>query len=101
MHVLCVACIDHLDCVALDDVGIVPFVGVRHMVAIPTAEGRFAARQRALDGVDGEESVAHISLHVLKRVGVAVLLGYVLVERPYLSGGALGVQVLILLHRRR
>jgi hypothetical protein len=32
---------------------------------------------------------------------VAVLLGYVLVERSYLSGGALGVQVLILLHRRR
>ena len=83
--------INYFNCITLDNVGVVPLVGVRHMVASPTAKGRFAARQRALDGVDGEESVAHISLHVLKRVGVAVLLGHVLVKRSYLGGGALGV----------
>ena len=91
MHVLRVACIDYLYRVALDSVGVVPLVGVRHMVASPTAEGRFAARQRALDGIDGKEGVTHIPLHVLIRVGMAVLLGHVFVERPYLGGGALGV----------
>ena len=101
VHILCVACINHLDCVVLDDVSVVPLTCVRHVVARPFAEGRFAARRRALDGVDGKEGIAHVPLHVLKRVGVAVLLGHVLVERPYLGGGALGVQVLILLHRRR
>ena len=93
--------IDHLYRVALDDVGVVPLVGVRHVETLPSADGRPAAGQRALDGVDGEEGVAHVALHVLIGVRVAVLLGHVLVERPYPGCRALGVQVLILLHRRR
>ena len=49
MHVLCVARIDHLYRVALDDVGVVPLVGVRHVETLPSADGRPAAGQRALD----------------------------------------------------
>ena len=100
-HVLCVACIDHLDCVALDNVGVVPLVGVRHVVASPSADGRLSARQRALYVVDGKEGIVYVTFHVLIRVGVAVLLGHVLVERPYLSSGTFGVEVFILLHLRK
>ena len=101
MHILRVACIDHGDGVALYLVGVVPLVGVRHVAARPSANGGTAAGQRPLNGVDGEEGIAHVALHVLVGVGVAVLLGHVPVERPYLGGGALGVQILILLHRHR
>lgn len=101
VHILCMARIDYFYRITLNDVSIVPSVSVRHVVARPTADGRFAARQRTFDGVDGEESIAHVTLHILIRVGVAVLLGHVLVKRPYLGCGALGVQVLILLHLRR
>ena len=38
VHILCVACIDHLDRIAFDDVGVVPLVGVCHVVASPTAK---------------------------------------------------------------
>ncbi len=75
----------------LADVSVVPFVGIRHVVACTSAKGRLAVRQRALDGVDGEKGVAHVPFHVLIRVGVVVLLGNVLVERPYLGSGALVV----------
>ena len=91
MHILRVACIDHGDGVALYLVGVVPLVGVRHVVASPSAKGWSAPRQRFLDGIDVKEGLAHVSFHVLKRVGVAVLLGHVLVKRPYLGGGAFGV----------
>ena len=101
MHVLCVACIDHLNRVALDNVGVVPFVGVCHVVVNPSAEGWFAARQRALYVIDGKKGIVNVTLHVFIRVSVAVLLGHILVERPYLGGSALGIQVLILLHLRR
>ena len=101
VHILCMACVDHLYCVIFDDIGVIPFVGVRHVIAIPSTKGRFATRQRALNVVDGEEGIVYVSLHVFKRVSVAVLLRHVLIERPYFGGGALGVQVLILLHLRR
>ena len=101
VHVLRVARINHLYRVALDDIGVVPLAGVSHVVAGPSVEGRLAARQRALYAVDGKEGIMHVPLHVLKRVGVALLFGHVPIERPYLGGGALGVQVIILLHRRR
>ena len=101
VHILCVARIDHLYRVTFDGVGVVPFVGVRHMIASPSADSRLSARQRALYIVDSKESIVHVSLHILIRVGVAVLLGHILVELPYLGDGALGIQILILLHRRR
>ena len=49
MHVLRVARIDNLYRVAIDDVSIVPLSYVRHVVVRPSAYGRLAARQRALD----------------------------------------------------
>ena len=33
VHILCVACIDHLDRIAFDDVGVVPLVGDTYTVA--------------------------------------------------------------------
>ena len=59
-HVLCVAGVNHCNRVALDGVGVVPLVGVCHVVARPSADDRATARQRTLYGVDGEESVAHV-----------------------------------------
>ena len=102
MHILRVACIDHGDGVALYLVGVVPLVGVRHVAARPSANGGTAAGQRPLNGVDGEEGIAHVALHVLVGVGVAVLLGHVPVEASDLGGCALRVEILILhLSRRR
>ena len=101
MHVLRVAGIDHGDGVALYLVGVVPLVGVRHVVASPSTDGRAAAGQRPLYGVDGEEGIAHVPLHILVGVGVAVLLGHVPVEASYLGGCALGVEILILHTPRR
>ena len=43
MHVLCMAGIDHLNCVAFDNVGIIPLIGVCHVVTSPSAYGRAAA----------------------------------------------------------
>ena len=90
MHILSVACIDHFNRVTLNRVGVVPFAGVCHVVARPSAEGRLAASQCALYGVDGEESIVYVALHVLIRIGVAVFFGHVLVERPYLGCGLFG-----------
>ena len=62
----------------------------------------FARGMRPLNGVDGEEGIAHVALHVLVGVGVAVLLGHVPVEASDLGGCALRVEILILhLSRRR
>ena len=45
MHVLCVAGIDHGDGLAVEGVGIVPLVGMGHVVALlfPAAQGWLAA----------------------------------------------------------
>ena len=48
VHVLRVAGIDHCNGVALDGVGVVPFVGVCHVKTRPSADGRPSARQCAL-----------------------------------------------------
>ena len=99
--ILCVAGIDHRNLVILDGVGIIPFVGVRHVVAFPSADGRTAAWKRPLYGVDGKERIAYIALHVLVRIGVAVLLAHVSVETSYLGGCTLGIEILILHGSRR
>ena len=90
--------IDYRNRVALYLVGVVPLVGVRHVAARPSADGGTAAGKRPLYGVDGEEGVAHIALHVLVGVGVAVLPGHVPVEASDLGGCVLGVKIFIL-HR--
>lgn len=50
MHVLCVAGIDHGDGLAVEGVGIVPLVGMGHVVALlfPAAQGWFAAQETVL-----------------------------------------------------
>ena len=101
MHILRVAGIDHGDRVVLYLVGVVPLVRVRHVAARPSADGGTAAGQRPLYGVDGEEGVAHVPLHVFIGISVAVLLGYVPVEASYLGGCPLGVEILILHPSRR
>ena len=85
MHVLRVTGIYDGNRVAFDSVGIIPLVSVCHVVARPSADGRAAAWQRPLYGVDGEESIAHVPFHVFVRIGVAVLLGNVPIERPDLG----------------
>lgn len=100
-HVLRMAHIDNLNRVVLYRVSIVPLIGVRHVVASPSADGRFAARQCALYCIDGKEGVTHVPLHVLIRVSVAVLPGHIPVERPYLGHDALRIQILILLFHHR
>jgi len=96
VHVLRVAGIDHCNGVALDGVGVVPFVGVCHVKTRPSADGRPSAWQCALYGVDGEECIAHVALHVFVGVGVLVFLGHVPIKTSYLGSRALGVEILIL-----
>ena len=96
VHILSVAGIYHRNGVSLDGVGVVPFVGIRHVVALPSADGWAAARQRSLYGVDGEESIAHVALHIFVRIGVLVILGHVPVETSYLGSCTLGIEILIL-----
>lgn len=88
--------IDYGDGVTLDSVCVVPFVSVRHIVVRPSADSGAAAWQRALDGIDGEEGIAHVTFHVLIRVSVAVLLAHISVEGSNLGGSTLGVEILIL-----
>ena len=70
------------------------------MISLPSADGGTAAGQRPLYGIDGEESIAHVALHVLVRIGVAVLFAHVPVKASYLGGSTLSVEILIL-HRSR
>ena len=96
VHILRVAGIDHRNGVSFDGVGVVPFVGIGHVVALPSADDRVAARQRSLYGVDGEEGITHVTLHVLVGIGVLVFLGHVPIKTSYLGCRMLGVEILIL-----
>ena len=94
--------IDDSDGVALDGVSIVPLVCVSHVIALPSTDCGVTAWQCLLYAVDGEESIAHVPLHVLVRICVAVLLGHVRIERPDFGNCTLRVKILILhLSRRR
>ena len=96
MHVLRVAGIDYRDGVAIDAVGVVPTLGVRHIEAFPSADGGFPTEERVLDAVDGEDSVADIAFHVLEGISVAVLAGHIAIERADFAGSPLGEDVFIL-----
>lgn len=65
VHILRVAGINYGNSVALYGVGVISLMGVCHVIACPSADGRTAAWQRFLDGIDGEESIAHVPLHIL------------------------------------
>ena len=102
VHVLRMAGINDGNRVALDGIGEIPLVSVCHVVALPSTDGRAAAWQRPLYGVDGKERIAHVTFHVFVRIGVAVLLSHVTVEGSDLGGCTLRVEILILhLFRRR
>ena len=101
VHILCMARINYLYRVTFNDVGVVPLACVCHVIARPSADGRTSTRQCTFYSVDCKECSAHVAVHVLVRVGVTILLGHIPVERPYLGCGTFGVQVLILLHRRK
>ena len=82
MHVLCVACINHCDGVTLYGVGEVPLVGVGHVVALPSADGRCPTRERLFYRIDIKDGIVNVALHVFKRVSMAVFQGYVPIKCP-------------------
>ncbi len=98
VHVLCVAGIHYLNRVILDDVGIIPLIGVCHVVASPAADSGATAWQCFLYGVDSKKCIAYIALHVLIGIGMAVLLTHVTVETSYLGNRSFSIKILIL-HR--
>lgn len=95
MHILRVAGVDYGNSVTVNGVGIIPFVGVGHIVASPSADSWLSARQGSLYGIDVEDGVADITLHVFKRIGVAILQGYVPIEKPNVPDCLLGIAILI------
>lgn len=102
VHVLCVAGINNGNRVALDGVGVIPLIGVRHVVARPSADSGTAAWQCSLNGIDSKKGITNIALHILIRIGMAVLFAHVLVEGSNLGSCTFGVEILILhLSRRR
>ena len=96
MHVLRVAGIHDDDGVAVDAVSEIPFVGIGHVVAVPAADGRLAAKQGSFYLVNTKNCISNVAFHVFIRIGVTVFQGNVAVESPDFSEGSLGVNVLIL-----
>ena len=72
VHVLSMASVNHGNGIALDGIGIIPFAGVGHVIPPPSADSWFTARKCALDGIDVEDGVADVALHVFERVCMAV-----------------------------
>ena len=63
-------------------IGIVPFVGVSHIIPFPTGQCGFASLQCLFYFVYGKEGVADIPLHIFIGVGMLVFAGNVNVKRP-------------------
>ncbi len=81
MHILCVTGVNDNDGVAFNYIGVVPFIGVRHVVTRPSADGRFPTWQGSFNSIDIEDGVTDVTLHVFKRVGVTILQRNIPVER--------------------
>ena len=96
VQILCMTCINNHNGVTIYCVSIIPFVGICHIEIFPSANGRSAAWQRALYGINGEKSIAYIALHVFIGIRMAILLSYVSVERTNLGGSTFGIEILIL-----
>lgn len=82
VHILCVAGIDYSDDVTINGISIVPFVGIGHIKAVPSANGRLTAWQCPLYSIDIEDGIAYIALHVFKRIGMSVFQGNIPVKSP-------------------
>ena len=85
VHVLGMAGIYNGNGVAINAVGVVPFVGVGHIITFPSPDGRFTTRQRLFYRINGEDSVVNVAFHVLIRIGITVLSGDIPVKRPDFS----------------
>ncbi len=84
MHVLRVAGIDNGNRIALNGVSVIPLVSIGHVVARPSTDSGTTTRQRPLYGIDSKESITHVTLHVFVRIGMAVLIGHIPIERSNL-----------------
>ena len=102
-HVLRVTGIDHGDGVALDGVGIVPLIGVCHVIAIllPFNQGGLATQKRTFYQINTKHCILYITRKVIKVISMLVLLGHIIVKRMYLSVGQRLDDVLRWSHLRR
>ena len=89
MHVLGVAGVNYGNGVAIDGVGEVPLVGVGHVVALPSADGRCPTKKRLFNLIYGIIGIIGVFMHQLLGVRVLVLLGDVAIECGYLFGATL------------
>ena len=86
VYVLCVTSIDNGDCVAINDVSVVPLTFICHIVASPARECRLTAKQRLFYLKHSKVCIPYILLHLLQRIRVLVFLGDVAIESGYLMG---------------
>ena len=63
MHVQRMTGIDHGNGIAVNGVGIIPLVGVRHVVTLPSTDSRLATQQSLFYAIDSEERITHITIH--------------------------------------
>lgn len=96
VHVLRMAGIDNCDGVTINKVGIIPFIGVGHIIAFPSFDNRLTARQRSFYRINVEDGIANVAFHIFIRIGVTVLSGDISVECPDFLDSPLGINVLIL-----
>ena len=94
MHVLRMADIHNSDDVPLNFVGVIPLVGVGHIIFSPTGNGGFSSRQRAFYLEDGVVGIIGILMHQLLGICMLILLGDIAVERDYLLGTTLPDNIL-------
>ena len=78
MHVLFVTGILYRYCISVDGVGVVPFPGMCHVVAVPSAQCGLAAVEGLLYLVTVENRMTHIPFHVFIRI-------YMLIFQPDVS----------------
>ena len=95
VHVLRMAGIHYCNRVAIDGVGVIPFISIGHVIVSPSANSRLAAWQSSLNGIDIKNGFANVALHVFKRIGVMVLQGNVSIKSPDVPNGLSCVAILI------
>ena len=98
VHILRMTGINYSDAVTVNLVGIIPFVCICHVAALPSSYRWFPAWQGFLDVENRKDGIVNITFHVIKRIGVSVLKGNVSIERPYLGNSAF-VKAIVILHR--
>ena len=84
MHVLSITCIDDGHGLAVKCVSEIPLAFVCHVVTLPVLQDRFATKQGTFDEINRVIGIMYVLLHLLLRIRVSVLLGYITIERSYL-----------------